>query len=169
MVAPNILNVGDRLRRQRQAAGLTLHDVERITDGEFKASALGAYERGERVLSVPRLCRLAEILGVNSGEILGTVAEVDLIELHEEEERRTSSTSWDQAAVMMLTRFSAHIRSTRRTPVQEPLCIRDTDCDLMAILIGTDALNLREMLAALGMRAGRQRSPRATVGSRRAL
>jgi hypothetical protein len=40
---------------------MTLHDVEAVTRGEFKAASLSAYERGERVISVLRLVRLATI------------------------------------------------------------------------------------------------------------
>ena len=38
---------------------MRLQDVEAISGDEFKASVLGAYERGERAISVPRLRRLA--------------------------------------------------------------------------------------------------------------
>src|ERR671910_734300 len=51
--------VGERLRNIRLQKGLSLHDVEERSGKEFKASVLGAYERGERSISVPRLQRLA--------------------------------------------------------------------------------------------------------------
>src|SRR5213083_1031808 len=54
-------HVGERLRAIRRQKGLSLHDVEARSSGEFKASVLGAYERGERAISVPRLARLALI------------------------------------------------------------------------------------------------------------
>src|ERR1044072_7398842 len=50
--------VGERLRNIRLQKGLSLHDVEERSGKEFKASVLGAYERGERSISVPRLQRL---------------------------------------------------------------------------------------------------------------
>ncbi len=51
--------VGERLRNVRLQKELSLHDVEVRSSGEFKASVLGAYERGERGISVNRLQRLA--------------------------------------------------------------------------------------------------------------
>ena len=51
--------VGERLRNIRLQKGLSLHDVEERSVKEFKASVLGAYERGERSISVIRLQRLA--------------------------------------------------------------------------------------------------------------
>src|SRR5581483_3457137 len=40
----------DRLRPIRRQKGLSLHEVEAMSNEEFKASVLGAYERGERVI-----------------------------------------------------------------------------------------------------------------------
>jgi len=53
------VRVGERLRAIRLQRGMSLQDVHRTTSGEFKAAVLGAYERGERSLSLPRLKRLA--------------------------------------------------------------------------------------------------------------
>ena len=61
--------VGERLRAIRRQKGLSLHDVEARSSLEFKASVLGAYERGERAISVPRLLRLAEIYEVPADQL----------------------------------------------------------------------------------------------------
>ncbi|MGH9216799.1 MAG: transcriptional regulator [Acidimicrobiales bacterium] len=55
------VGVGARLRAVRRQQHLSLHDVEVASNLEFKASVLGAYERGERAISVPRLQRLARL------------------------------------------------------------------------------------------------------------
>jgi transcriptional regulator with XRE-family HTH domain len=47
-----------------------LHDVEVASNLEFKASVLGAYERGERAISVPRLQRLARLYRVPVAEMV---------------------------------------------------------------------------------------------------
>ncbi len=62
--------VGQRLRSIRKQRGLSLQDVEEISGREFKASVLGAYERGERALSLPRLQRLAAFFNVSPGQLL---------------------------------------------------------------------------------------------------
>jgi propanediol dehydratase large subunit len=41
-----------------------------VTEGEFKASVVGAYERGERAISVQRLVRMAEIYSMNPADLL---------------------------------------------------------------------------------------------------
>ena len=51
--------VGERLRGIRRQKRMSLQEVEATSTQEFKASVLGAYERGERTVSVPRFQRLA--------------------------------------------------------------------------------------------------------------
>src|SRR6266513_2298419 len=62
--------VGARLRMVRKQKGLSLQDVEGASNQEFKASVLGAYERGERAISVPRLQRLARFYSVPVDRLL---------------------------------------------------------------------------------------------------
>jgi transcriptional regulator with XRE-family HTH domain len=62
--------VGERLRAVRKQKGLSLQAVEAASDLEFKASVLGAYERGERAISVPRLQRLAGFYNVPVDQLL---------------------------------------------------------------------------------------------------
>ena len=62
--------VGDRLRVIRKQKRLSLQEVEAQSAQEFKASVLGAYERGERALSVPRLDRLAQFYNVPIEQLL---------------------------------------------------------------------------------------------------
>src|SRR5512139_1761517 len=62
--------VGTRLRATRRQKHLSLQDVEAASEHEFKASVLGAYERGERAISVPRLQRLARFYRVPVDQML---------------------------------------------------------------------------------------------------
>ncbi|MEK7292931.1 MAG: transcriptional regulator [Actinomycetota bacterium] len=69
-VSPFTRLVGERLRSIRQQKNLSLNEVEQQSDDEFKASVLGAYERGERSISVPRLERLARFYDVTVDQLL---------------------------------------------------------------------------------------------------
>ncbi|MHB8506626.1 MAG: helix-turn-helix domain-containing protein [Acidimicrobiales bacterium] len=62
--------MGDRLRSVRLQQRLSLQAVEAASHEEFKASVLGAYERGERAISVPRLQRLARFYNVPVDQLL---------------------------------------------------------------------------------------------------
>ena len=70
--APSIYSrqVGERLRVIRKQKRLSLQEVEAQSHQEFKASVLGAYERGERALSVPRLDRLSQFYAVPVEQLL---------------------------------------------------------------------------------------------------
>ena len=62
--------VGNRLRAIRKQKRLSLQEVEASSGSEFKASVLGAYERGERAISVPRLQRLSSFYRVPVDQLL---------------------------------------------------------------------------------------------------
>jgi len=79
MTATYAQRVGERLRAIRLQKGLSLHDVEQASTKEFKASVLGAYERGERSISVPRLQRLAIFYGVPVDQLLPRLADGEII------------------------------------------------------------------------------------------
>lgn len=64
------VKVGSRLRSVRKQKKLSLQAVEMASGQEFKASVLGAYERGERSISVPRLQRLAHLYNVPVDQLL---------------------------------------------------------------------------------------------------
>lgn len=64
------VKVGARLRAIRRQKHLSLQEVEMSSKNEFKASVLGAYERGERAISVPRLQRLARFYQVPVDQML---------------------------------------------------------------------------------------------------
>jgi transcriptional regulator with XRE-family HTH domain len=68
--SPYSRKVGDRLRVIRRQKRLSLQEVEASSGDEFKASVLGAYERGERAISVPRLERLAKFYNVPVDQLL---------------------------------------------------------------------------------------------------
>ncbi len=64
------VTVGARLRAIRGQQRLSLQEVEARSREEFKASVLGAYERGERAISVARLQRLARFYSVPVDQLL---------------------------------------------------------------------------------------------------
>lgn len=70
-----VAEVGRRLRTIRRQQKLSLEDVERRSGGRWSASAIGAYERGYRNLSLGRLRELADFYGVPISVLVG---EIDL-------------------------------------------------------------------------------------------
>ena len=68
-------SVGERLRAVRRQRGLSLEAVDRASNREFKDSALSAYERGDRTISVPRLRRLAQLYETTVDDLLPPTGE----------------------------------------------------------------------------------------------
>jgi transcriptional regulator with XRE-family HTH domain len=71
------VEVGQRLRAVRRARQFSLDDVERKSGGRWSASAIGAYERGFRNLSLPRLRELAQFYDVPMTILLGESEDMD--------------------------------------------------------------------------------------------
>ena len=64
------IRLGRNLRAERVRRGFALREVAKMTDNEFKASVLGAYERGERAITVVRLARLCRIYGIHIHKVI---------------------------------------------------------------------------------------------------
>ncbi|MFP4512104.1 MAG: transcriptional regulator [Acidimicrobiales bacterium] len=158
--------VGDRLRAIRRQKRMSLHDVEAASDQEFKASVLGAYERGERAISVPRLQRLSHFYGVPvdqllprdevSGSFGADTSVVDLVSSKQPERAsftidltRLESLSGPEAA--MLNRFLASIQVQRQDFNGRVLTIRNDDLRAIACILGIDPEHAEAQLAGLGL------------------
>jgi transcriptional regulator with XRE-family HTH domain len=154
------VSVGRRLRSIRRQKGLSLHDVQDRSEMEFKASVLGAYERGERAISVPRLLRLAQLYGVPADQLLpggmtaGRAARserdssadgftVDL--------ERLARAEGGEAAV--LRRFVERVQLQRQDFNGRVLTIRGDDMRLLATILGRSQAELEAHLDELGLRA----------------
>lgn len=128
--------LGERLRRARKARGWSLVEVEEATDGEFKASVMGAYERGERSLSVSRLARLAELYQVSPAALLPGASEIAdaapvVVDL-------TSAENMPAEQADTLDRDLAAIQVMRRDVGGPTLSVRQSDLKVLAALIETD-------------------------------
>ena len=153
------MQVGDRLRAIRRQKGLSLHEVEARSGQEFKASVLGAYERGERALSVSRLVRLAEIYDVPADQLLPreTEIEIDLTDGHSLEEgftidlvRLNEATHPDTEG---LARYAARVQVQRQDFNGRFLTIRRDDLRVLAAVFGHSFDEFGARLDELGLRA----------------
>lgn len=161
--------VGTRLRSVRKQKGLSLQDVEAESSLEFKASVLGAYERGERAISVPRLQRLARFYSVPVDRLLpddsATARVVDLTEGDETSATPvdgrgepitidlTRLTDVDDDALAPLQRFITMIQLQRQDYNGRVLTVRREDMRALACLIDVSPDALRRRLDELGLRA----------------
>lgn len=147
--------VGERLRAVRRLRRLSLEEVERRSGGRWSASAIGAYERGFRTLSLHRLRDLAEFYDVPLGALLGeeevivlprtdvpsrVVIDLDALERHGD--------------AVEVARYVASVAEERRGPVERRIAVRAGDVRLLCVLLQLDEAGLVERLRQWGALAG---------------
>lgn len=159
--------VGERLRAIRRQKRLSLQEVEQISKQEFKASVLGAYERGERAISVPRLQRLARLYNVPVDQLLPPDegpdfgipdSEIDLTDRPRSIDpslpvkidlTRLESLSGPEAE--MLNRYLTMIQVQRQDFNGRMLTIRRDDMRAIACILGVGIENAAGRLDELGL------------------
>lgn len=154
--------VGERLRGLRRQRGLSLLAVEEASNREFKASVLGAYERGERVISVLRLQRLAAFYHVPVDQILPRTATpgptsadgsapdfapqrpllIDLVQLN----------ATESIEGQVIRRYINSIRNQRSGLHANLMPIREEDLRVIGRFLERDELSMEMRLVELGLR-----------------
>jgi transcriptional regulator with XRE-family HTH domain len=164
--------VGARLRAVRRQKRLSLQAVEKASRLEFKASVLGAYERGERTISVPRLQRLARLYRVPVDQLLppdanGPPSAGRSVAFHGNGENPEAQGKPFKIAVdllrlsevqgperELLRRFLASVQVQRQDFNGEVLTIRSEDLRVMASMLGQNLTTLLKRLEELGVLRG---------------
>jgi len=152
--------VGERLRVIRKQKRLSLQEVEAQSNQEFKASVLGAYERGERAISVPRLQRLARFYNVPVDQLLppdegpgfagsDRAALTPLDSSITIDLRRLENLSGPEAE--MLNRYLTMIQVQRQDFNGRMLTVRRDDMRAIACILGVAVDRAPERLDVLGL------------------
>ena len=139
--------LGTRLRAIRQQQGLTLQQVEELSQGKWKSVVVGSYERGDRAVSVAKLAELAEFYNVPVSELLP-----------KEDLPPSLTTGWSSNKVMLdlrrlargdldpdlmpVSRFAHTIQLQRGDFNGSVLTIRGEDLRALSVIYGTDPEDL---------------------------
>jgi len=150
--------VGERLRVIRKQKRLSLQEVEAQSNQEFKASVLGAYERGERALSVPRLDRLSQFYAVSVEQLLpreltGSEA-AEAIASHAYKKLAIDVAKLLQlkgAPFEMLARYLKLIQVQRQDFNGRVITVRGDDTRSIAAMLDVPVDQVAERLAALDL------------------
>lgn len=150
------LKVGERLRLIRRQKRLSLQDVEAQSAEEFKASVLGAYERGERAISVPRLERLARFYQVPVDQLLPR-DDQPVPDMPEAPQQRKLAIDLVKLSQMngqpfeMLLRFLRMIQVQRQDFNGKVLTIRGHDTRAIAVMLDVPVDQVAARLDALDL------------------
>ena len=147
----NAQRIGARLRRIRHQQGQSLADVEQRSQGAWKAVVVGAYERGDRAVSVARLAALAEFYGVPLADILpGAEVEADADGSRRVVLDLTALATSDTEEVATVARFAQQVQRRRGDHNGRMLSLRSDDLELLALAVGTSSDELLTQLQAQG-------------------
>ena len=151
------IELGERLRNVRQQQDLSLHDVEDASEGELKASVVGAYERGERAVSVSRLRTLADFYRVPVSSLLPTSGGRTRASRAPSGERlvidlnRLDHGMVDLEEREIIERYVGAIQAQRGDYNGRVLSVRASDVRALAAVLDRDVPEFREYLAAAGV------------------
>ena len=146
--------LGERLRGIRLQKGMSLHDVQQASEGTWKAAVVGAYERGDRNVTVAKLSELADFYGVPMSEILPVD---DAAPAPTSEHRRrfvldlASLERMPDGDRAPLQRFAAAIQHQRGDFNGRVLTIREDDLLPLALLYETSTPQLSDKLEQWGL------------------
>jgi len=147
--------VGARLRAVRRQRGMSLADVEERSQGRWSASALGAYERGFRNITVPRLHALAEFYAVPMAVLLGEPV-ADAAPTHPQAIVLDLEALRRNAADLPIMAFVNSIVVTRGDFNGRVLSLRSDDLRALCALVGADSVvdgvqTLRDLGVLIGV------------------
>lgn len=148
--------LGERLRKIRAQKGMSLQEVQQASAGRWKAAVVGAYERGDRNVSVARLFELAGFYGVPVGEILPDDGSPSPSPVNERRRVILDLAGLDrvpEADRDPLSRFTTAIQIQRGDFNGRVLTIREDDLMALALLYQTSPAELSRRLGEWGLLA----------------
>jgi transcriptional regulator with XRE-family HTH domain len=130
----NTYNPADKLRMIRKSKGWSLQDVERNSNGKWKAVVIGSYERSDRAISLKKAISLMEFYQVPISELFpqinpevrGRRVSLDLTRLLEDKGEIGEK----------LKVFTKSISDRRKDWNGKLLTIRANDLQFLALILG---------------------------------
>ena len=139
-----------RIRQLRREKGLTLLECEIQSRGRIRAVVLGAYERGDRSMSLKKVIEIAELFEVPLAHLIAT-------DLHQEKSRIVCRRHiYDLRALralapseqkVLLSRYLSRIAEQRGDWAGEVISIRQADVEAIARLVDSEEINFQEWVA----------------------
>lgn len=126
-------NPADRLRIIRKSKGWSLQDVERNSNGKWKAVVIGSYERADRAISLKKAISLMEFYQVPVSELFPDLPPqvstrsiaIDLVKLSAVQSEYSS----------VIQRFVRGICDRRKDWNGQVLTVRVNDLQFLAMLL----------------------------------
>lgn len=153
MMAAYTRMVGQRLRTVREQRLYSLRDVERESASEFTSSVVSAYERGERMMSVQRLDRLARFYDVPIAHLLPSNGERAEMERPNLMVRLRRLDELEGEPFDKFRKLVAQIQHQRRDHDGEVVTLRSDDLKVVASMFDVPADEMTHRLTLLDLLA----------------
>lgn len=129
----NTNNPADRLRTIRKSKGWSLQDVERNSNGKWKAVVIGSYERSDRAISLKKAIALMQFYQVPVTELFPELSPQTISRSIALDLNGLSNNS-DQGG-QVINRFAKSICNRRKDWNGKVLTIRANDLQFLALLL----------------------------------
>lgn len=143
-----------RIRSLRRERGLTLLDFERASGGRIRAVVLGAYERGDRSMSLSKVIEIANVFNLELSYLIRTpelersattarsrhIYDLRLLRASEESPQKG-----------ILTRYISWITEQRGDWAGEVISLRQSDVDSLSIVIDRQGETFQEWIIKQGV------------------
>jgi len=141
----NTHNPADRLRIIRKSKGWSLQDVERNSNGKWKAVVIGSYERSDRSISLRKAISLMEFYQVPISELFPEISpeaearsiSINLAKLADDQSINSES----------LRKFTKSIGDRRKDWNGKLLTIRANDLQFLSLLLSLNETATLDYLA----------------------
>lgn len=138
-----------RLRGLREAAGLTLKQLEIKSRGKWKAVVVGSYERGTRHLSLKRAIELCDFYGADISDLGSLTSKIDQTQVILDLRAINEVRDLPDHVTEIIGKIAGRITLQRGDRNGTILSIRAVDLEYMQLLLG---MNTNELLNRLEVR-----------------
>lgn len=143
-----------RIRQLRRERGLTLLAFEKLSGGRIRAVVLGAYERGDRAMSLHKVIEIADVFGVEVVHLIGpSTGRGDGAECTQRHiyDLRALQALEPCAEKEILTRYIMRIAHQRGDWAGEIISLRRDDTDALSRVIDSEEANFHDWVALSGI------------------
>ena len=145
----NTNNPADRLRIIRKSKGWSLQDVERNSNGKWKAVVIGSYERSDRAISLKKAIALMQFYQVPVTELFPDLPTQSINSSITFDLNRLSS-NLDQGG-QEVSRLAKSICNRRKDWNGQVLTIRSNDLQFLALLLEKSESKTLEYLTEMNL------------------
>jgi transcriptional regulator with XRE-family HTH domain len=145
-----------RIRQLRRERGLTLRDFEEKSGGRIRAIVMGAYERGDRSVSLGKLIEISKVFGIELSHLIGSA---ELTQSSGTQSSATPSSRYifdlrvlnsleDSPQKVILLRYLSRVAEQRGDWGGEVISLRQSDIESLSKVIDNQTNTFEQWIQA---------------------